>query len=665
MKGPDKIIPSNPLWPLPEDYYELGQEARRLARVNACRQYLRTDVDVQTQASIFARCVAWFDRYYLKPDEHGIRGVYEGAIPGAWPDHAAGHVSPLFYDSLVVNDPPFLLDMHRWYWLAQSMILVCPRGSSKSVNIRRRTLLRALAEPGYTQMYMTSTDNNAKHSGKIVHAQFRANDRLLRDWTPEFDGRLVPRRGEGSYSLKDMTLRNGSQLAFGSVNSLQRGMRPLTYELDDPEADAKGSTSMAERRMIMDKTLFNVVLPMMNRPMTRTVWTATFISRQHFAWHAFTLKELRDGTQVAEDERFAHWDRIMLRATDKKGRSVWPHMWPTDDEEKERLGLHPSTKTLVQIEKQIGPAAFAAEMMGNPGGAAAQYFPFDRTSKESEGRFGYRFEGGDGRDPAVSNAEIVWNRYGRDGVTERRMRLRDVVAQCKPFAVLDTSYSASSHSDYKVVHVFATTPDRELLSLDVWAGQADESVLIRNALELSAKWGVRILWPEYVSRQKGLFHTLEAVIRDKLYEWSGVTMPPRVMPLKIGFESKVSKVAATRLWFDHALIKVPWVRLREPAYRMLADQIEQFNPEVADGGLQNDDMIDTVAMAAMVLRQRVVVESAEAAREPGDPMTLLREGRSDVDGLSVASSLQFDRLTVTDVLEIHDAIEKRKRAAYL
>ena len=218
----------NDNYPLPSDYDQLTKDGQRLARVNACRQWLLSEDDISRRGDNLVSSVWWFDRYYL------------------WPDDEAD-VNPLFYDDQPLETPDFHWVLLRQWAGYRMTAAVAPRGSAKSFLNCKDMLLRMVTRPAYSFVYATSTHPNAREVGERIKRQLIHNQRIHDDFAPEFDGRIVPRRGEGSFSTEHMILNNGSWLRLLSASSKQRGGRPRRYRLDDPEYDPKSSTPMSVR----------------------------------------------------------------------------------------------------------------------------------------------------------------------------------------------------------------------------------------------------------------------------------------------------------------------------------------------------------------------------------------------------------------------------------
>jgi hypothetical protein len=189
---------------------------------------------------------------------------------------------------------------------------------------------------------------------------------------------------------------------------------------------------------------------------------------------------------------------------------------------------------------------------------------------------------------------------------------------------------------------------------------------VTQAFAMSDKWKCISLWPEVVARQTSLYRTMMEIARGNLVKKMGLNHVPAIKPLKVGMESKVSKIAGMRVFFDHNLVKLPWSRMVEVPYRRLFDQLEQFNPEVEDGGLENDDHIDTLQMSQGVSK-RVLVREDEEESEEFDPLEELKKGNLYVEGTGVPmmSLLDFNQLKVSDVIELMSKEKKNERGTVL
>jgi predicted phage terminase large subunit-like protein len=619
--------PKNLLHPLPSDYADLTPEGQRLARLNAARQWLLPTEDLKQKALDFIASLNFFEKYYL------------------WPDEAADF-NPLFFDDMPVATPLGHYSIYKEWATSKSSLVVAPRGFAKSSCIRKSMLMQLLTRPANSFIYATSSHDNAQQTAQIVKSQLTDNKRIFDDFSPDFpDERIVPRRGEASFGLEMMYLKNGSWLRAISASSKQRGGRPRCYILDDPEYDAKASTSMSVLRDYVETLLFKIILPMLMRPDTSVRWLATFVSRRHYAWHAMQTEQTASGLR-AQDPRFEFWSRMLLDAEYEKNgimHSCWPEMWPLNREAKR---LNPKLKnqlSLEEIKERLGSSVYLAEYRGRPGESGENFFPLMTRDKH-----GWWLENVDvdmASQPYNSQTSICWDSAG----IQKSRPIREFLQESRLFMSIDTSFTHGTDSDYKVCTVMAATSDNCLFVLDMWAGKTPENELIRQVFRMADKWRVPTIHPEVIRESASLYQQLESLVRQRATEMTGTTHLPRVVPLRVGMMQKEGKISTLMFRFEHGLIKMPlWQRMEKP-WRDLFDQIEQFNPEAKNGGLSHDDHIDTVSMSTIIMRFRIP-KVGGSDDDQTSSMDLLRKGTLlDPNGIPILASLDFNRISPDDV----------------
>lgn len=628
----------NALYPLPADYPELTGEGQRLARVNASRQWLIPHTDPQKKATAFASALHFFDTYYLYPDEEA-------------------DFNPLFYDEEPLDAPAGHFAIYRLWALASRSVVIAPRGFAKSNCIRKSTLLQMITRPGFSFIYATSSHDNAAQTGQVLKSQFIDNKRIFDDFGPEFpDNRIVPRRGEKSFGIELMYLNNGSWIRALSSESRQRGGRPRCYLLDDPEYDGKAGTSLALLRSYMDQLLFKVVMPMVTRRDTSVRWLATFVSRRHYAWHAMDVEETPSGIR-SRDPRFDEWSRLVLKAEyeDKDGmrHSCWPSMWPLTDACKEEDPKLKDCVSLEQIKRMIGSPNYRAEYMADPGSAEDQHF-----GELKETKHGWWIEEADGLHPKESKALINW--YDKEGERVSMSLSAFLYNKVKTFVTCDTSYTNTKDSDYKVATLMGYDPkDATLFVLDCWAGQTKESVLIAKAFQMAERWGCKSIHPEVVRQSFSLYATMQSIVQQRAVEMAGVVELPRIVALKVGQMDKTSKINALGFRFEHGLIKMPLRRRYDNPWKMLFDQLDEFNPDAPNGGLQHDDVLDTVAMSMFIVKGRQMQQEVE---DKGvDPWKKIKDGilvDSDT-GLNYAECMDITTISLEQINELSELTNRR------
>lgn len=616
------LIPreGNDLYPLPSDYESLTADGKRLARVNACRQWTLSS---GTPVDIGDRAVAslwFFDTHYLHPD----------------PDN---DFDPLFYDQAPRETPAYHWEIVRSWATNRLNVAMAPRGGAKSTLCRKDMLLRMVSEPAFSFVYATSTHDNAKHTGQIVKDQCYNNSRIHDDF-----GLLRPARGAKPTGTEYFHLTNGSYLRCVSAESRLRGLRPRRFRLDDPEYDERASTSMSTLRTYMDNLLFRVVLLMVMRGNCGADWIGTFVSKRHFLWHAMQVVQSPSGP-VAADPRFNHWYRLWIRAAteDADGRliSCWPDMWPATIAEKEASG-NSHLVSLEEMRSILGPASFASEMLGRPGTSIDQYLKLDTDPR---GRHAYWFENVDdalSTAPSLSTASIC---FLRDGALVREP-LSAFLTNARLFMTVDTAFTENATSDRRVCHLLAITSRNELFSFDLWSDRKPDNILLHRAFTMTALWRCPLIFIEVVRESFKLYQRFRSAVATTLITDMGFSFIPGIRDLRPGLMDKTSKIAALDLRFEHSLVKLPlYRRYTCHPYSRLFDQIESFNPEADSGGLDKDDEIDTLSMSLFIIRGKLL-RDASPSSQPLDPLLALREGRTHLypGGPSILHGLPLSAL---------------------
>ena len=570
----------------------------------------------------------FFDNYYLVAD-HDV------------------DFEPMFYDDDPLPSPTFHYDIARQWAAERLSIAIAPRGSAKSALVKKTLLLEMLARPMFSVMYATSTGDNTKGVGQALKDQFLHNTRINDDFGAETpQGRLHPKRGEAPFGNTHMQLLNGSWIRCISAESKQRGGRPRLYVLDDPEYDPKASTSMSLIREYMDQLLFKVVLPMVMRSGCGARWLATFVSRRHFAWHAMDVNEGR-----ARDPRFNKWDRIVIRSEfeDEQGKpqSCWPEMWPATTEKRlelaEKDSRYAKCVSLEEIKETIGIPNYLSEYMAKPGSGDEVFFP-----NLEEERHGYWYENTDDLledDPRNSASMICWHKED----TIEKTPLRSFLTGCRMFMAVDTSYTATKDSDSKVCTLMAVNQDNELFVLDMWSAQTMQQHLISAALHMADRWLCPTVHVEAIKEGISVYNDLYSIISTRASDMADVQHLPKVKKFNPGMTSKSAKIASLLRRFEYGKIKMPLRERYTRPWKALFDQIEEFNPEARDGGLQHDDELDTVSMSMYIIRGKPG-RSPTAEDSADDLMERFRNGEPHDDfGFPIIHGLDIRNLTPDDI----------------
>lgn len=621
----------NGLWPLPPDYHDLTGDGQRLARINACRQWRVPTLDPHLKAGRFIGSMLFFERHYLWPDE-------------------AEDFDPMFFDEKPIPTPEGHLLICREWAIRKSSLSIAPRGFAKSTLIKKAILLQAISSPVFWITYATSSAEAAHGVGETFKFQVTNNERILRDWCPEYGGSLRPARGEASFGVERAHLTNGSWLRCISAEGRSRGGRPRIFYLDDPEHDPKASTQMTVLRAGTANLLFKVIRPMVTRRGTALRWLATIISKRHYAWSAMETKDTPDGPR-AVDPRFDHWSRLVLDAEYEEGgvrRSCWPEMWPIDNATRDANPELAGTTTLEELEREMGRGVYLAEMRARPGEGEDAYFPTLR--EESHGWWVTDVDEHWNREPWRSTTLLHW--HDPQGVPRQMEIAAFLAGECRLFMTVDTSFTNNATSDPKAVVLMAITPLNQLFVLDCWARRTSQDILIREVLSMADRWRCPVVAVEVVRESNNLFHDLDAVVRQRAMSSFGVTHLPAIRPLRVGMLDKPTKISGLRYRFDHSLIKFSLRSRHDRSWGDLFDQIEGFNPEVADGGLSNDDLIDCVAMSNLVVKWRLPTRVTETVPEES-PLEKVASGQltDERTGIPNLAFVDWSRIPVSSLLE--------------
>ena len=644
-----KKIEQGDLYPLPPDYAALTPEGQRLARVNACRQWLIVGLDREAKGNAYVASLWFFDKYYLWPDDEG-------------------DFNPVFYDDVPCESPDFHWEIAK-LWISWRMTMcMAPRGGAKSFMNLKDMLLRCTTRPAYSFVYATSTHPNARDKGEALKRQWLFNERINDDFRPEFpDNRIVPKRGEGTFSTEHMVLNNGSWIRLLSASSRQRGARPRRYRLDDPEYDPRASTSMSVLREYVQELLFKIVIPMVTRPDTGVDWIGTYVSKRHYLWHAMRLEDTPDGPR-SRDPRFNRWARLEVPAAlEQDGRiySCWPQMWPaTVDEREEMAKKDPRMANAVSLEEirlDIGAPSFNSEFLGRPGDTDDTYFELDT---EHDGNHAYWFSEADQlteTSPTTSESVIHWIERKGDKDEKISMKLREFLTDhVRMFMTADTSYTSGNDSDYKVCCLMAVTSNNDLFVLDLWARQCKEEGLVQAIFTMADRWRCPSVHPEIIKQGITLYNSLTSIVNTRARDMAGVQHLPKIGKLNPGMAEKTAKISGLHFRFDHNKIKFPmWKRDTLP-WRYLFDQIEEFNPDVDDGGLEKDDCIDCVCMSQFVLKGRL----NRIGKQKDEPKTevemLINKTHPHPQGVNLANLSQMD---IDEILYEHAGRESEPRTS--
>lgn len=633
MKIKPVVRDNNPFFPLPSDYNLLTTEGQRQARVNTGRLWLLPG-SIAERIEWKLASFHFFDMYYLTPD------------------HEVGF-NPMFYDMDPLPHPPMHDSILAQWATSRLGASVAPRGGAKTVLCSADMLQGIVTCPGYSYIYAASTHENTKIVGQRVKTQVQFNDRLWVDYGPEFpDGRITPKRGEATFSTTFFMLRNNSWLRCISAQGKQRGGRPRQYRLDDAEYDPKKSTSMSVLREYMEELIFKIALPMVMRQGAALHVIGTMVSRRHYIY------QLLQPPGPETDPRLRYWDRMLIPAEyelDGEHVSCWPEMWPVTVAERLRLAENQpeyhNRASLEEVRKLVGDPIYRAEYLNAPGDPGTAYFGELNVQKH-----GWWLEKVDDKvetEPHASTADMCW--YEEKQV--RRVKLSEFVTYARLFLTADTSDTDGPSSDPKAWVMLAATPNNDLFVLDVWSRRCNENDLVKSTFKAVDRWHCPSMHPETIRRGHSIFAAMSHIVATRAKDMAGTAHLPAVAKLNPGVVTKSDKIASLRFRFDHGKIKLPLWNRMNAEWRPLFTQITDFNPESNNGGLQNDDLIDCVAMSQFVLKGRVH-RSLSQAEQPLSAVDRMKRGElhDQVTGLPIAYGIDWNNLNREDFEGILDGI---------
>jgi hypothetical protein len=425
----------------------------------------------------------------------------------------------------------------------------------------------------------------------------------------------------------EMGLSNGSKVRVFPVKGASLGTRPSgVIVLDDVEKSDEHVVTPADLREHMREFFFQAVYPMSQSPgfniPIRVIGTL-FNRRMFIYWLATT-----------DDARMQYWKRTLLTVDDLNWSAF-------NDEWKEKTKL------------TIGPTAYAAQYMNNPGTAA------DRMLTIHPELCTYSLDNEDGAaltDPFNSEALIAthqlrgWCKEDPKSepipIPQKIVRKwSDVVSGMRRFITVDPAFTTSPDSDYSVVHVMGFENSEEhrdtLYSLDIWWGRVRSEELVRIIYQLAVRWQCTLVGVEAYPVRSEFFER----VRDNLPGLYGAgAFIPRIMPIK--FPSKVEKaekIMGLEWRFTQFRVKLPIDRhRRNKGYERLFYEIENATEDLAL--LDHDDCVDSLAMHLAIGKPHKAAGPDIAL--PKDPVKLLRQGiyTHEATGLSVLSGLNASEI---------------------
>lgn len=593
------VFRDSKFFPLPGDYFDLGEEGQRLARVNAASLGGTSELEA----------VGWsyFRETYLVP--RGPAWYRTGFTPSP-----ASHYK-------------WVQDWHRYDLLVHA----APRGTCKTTVNLEEVLRKCVTTPYWEcALFLATQAFCGDRLGRLM-GECENNELLRADF-----GKLKCSRGSGVWNRGSrMDLANGSSVRAIPITGAALGVRPSgLIVLDDVEKSDDLVQTPSDLRENFERFFFNAIYPMARSPgfsiPIRII--GTLYNRRMFIYWLYTT----DDSRVKE-----FWNRTLMNVVDLDW-GVMDEKWQA--EEKQRLGV----------------AAYNAQYMNDPGTAADRVLAIHPELctywLEDLDDAAYN-------DPLNSHAIVVTHalkaiRKTEDGdelpvpIVQHRS-WSEVISGMRRFITVDSSRTTTPTSDFSVVHVMGFENSHEhrdtLYSLDIWIGRVRPEELLRQVYRLAIKWGISLIGVEAYPILSEFYER----VRDNLPGLYGRGEAiPRVIPLKFPPKMrKEDKIMQMEWRFRHFRVKLPVDRRQEPGYARLFYEVENFTEDMAL--LDHDDAIDTLAMHQAIGKQHKGV--APDIYEPVNLIGEMKKGEVEHLGVPLMSGINASDLSEADLAALFNA----------
>jgi hypothetical protein len=585
------ILPyeENELYPLPQDYWELGTEGQRAARLHAVRNQ-KTPEDLVWAWSFFR---SW---YLLLPGE--------GSFYKRWKP------SPAFHYQMIG-------DIGRYPRNA----VAAPRASAKTTVLAVEVpLLMMLTRENFHTLLILSKETTVSRVMKTkVARQLTTNKRILEDF-----GEVKPPSRGGAWNDHMLQSRQtGSILEAAAVKGALQGHRPDLCLVDDPEVD--GYLQKIDNNLVenYEEFLMGMILPMLERGQSSLYWSGTLLSKRCFLHYVVTTRT---------DERFLFWNRRLYDAEDDgHGKLLWEEKWDHE--------------TLEHDKKVLGLPAYNAQRRNRPGTREEQVMWVDEQLgtyevEDLDWKYGVK--------PLTSEAKLI-SRYKHAGKIHQVERpFGKTVTGMYRILLMDWAKCASPTSDYIAMAVVgvenSTMHSNTWWVLDLMVKRLPGYGWVPVLWEMALKWGVKYVGIEAVAAQSSIVDTFEEY-RDRM-ALAGWT--PRVVAITHprGLQKEDRIMGISWRFKDSGKIKLPGAPTKfEWPWKELYGEIEGFTGE--PGGTQYDDALDAVSMINSLFKGPVrgspLTESQQW--DPRDPHQAVMMGETNYNGLQIGLALDPSELT--------------------
>lgn len=607
----------NERFPLPPDYAELTDEGKRLARVNAVSIGGRPEWEV----------AGWdfFRHEYLAPEESG------------------------FYKDGFVESPASHGDWVKDWYTYNRLIMACPRGTCKTTINLEDILRNVITRPNWECVLFLSTREFCGERLERMMEQVENNAHLIDDF-----GYLKPKRGSGVWnrgSAFATTIR--SKVMAKPISGASLGTRPSgLIVVDDVEQGKDLTISPADLRQNFHNFFFNALLPMARNPASRIPMrvVGTLYKRTMFIYYLYKTKD----PKVAK-----YFKRTLM--------SIYDMDWDAMGEDWIR-----------EERESLGAAAFSAQCLNEPttedeklfrvhqelntyhvedAGAEGLVNPLNNTDAKlvTHQLAGYRImSAADGSQINVPNVRKIVRPFSQA-----------VNSMCR-FITVDYADTVTEMSDWSAIQVLGLENNKDhantLYSLDAWIGKEDRNTLVKIMAEMAIKWQVQFLGLEAYPLQMDAFDRFYSELEPELAAKCahvGMDRMPAVLPLKFPHQvSKAEKIKGLAWRFEQFKIKIPADRPDDRAYKALWEQIDLATGDL--GLLQNDDILDTLAMHQAAMKMMGPVLQEIKASTEYDPVEEINKGRTTdpITGQSlIAQAAMSGNLTEELVERFYKSVE--------
>lgn len=551
-------------------------------------------------------------------------------------------------DSFFYNEEPLPPGRHHELMIRSLFDhnrIVCgaPRGSAKTKVVQKMMGTCLVTCPRFSVLYVGSTHKRVQETNQVIADIAQSNPAITHDFGPDWGGSLRPKRGEAIFGLGGfMRLSNGSAYQSSSIDSANRGGRPHLFILDDPEYDPETPESLDRLRAHLENFLFRQVIGMLDSANKKLFWVGTTISLRHYLTTALSVDENGE----AKEPRFRFWHRMRFKAADRTPDGsftnlLWPEKWSVD------------FLKLRELEMETAP--FNAEYLNEPTIDESRAF----IVKDPENAWWLESPSGERQPPSDLYANPYDNQLLMCAPTQRgpisRVPVPEFLRNCHIFTAADYALTHGPTSDFKTAITFALAPGNDLYILDCWAGRVPDDLHVDAILDQARRWRSSIIGIE----APGLYYSLLQQVENRLREvWAPGHPLPVVRAIPTHGKDKTSKILALRWRFGGtqtgSLIKFPLFLRHHQPWNQLFKQLENFTPILDNGGLEHDDLLDTVSMGNRLVLAPTQPLPAKVAAE--DIVTQMRRGKThDADGVPLGQQVNFLSLSKDDLNAIRDA----------